>query len=303
MEYDPIREDTELYEQSTEVPVYTPTKGFDYPSVSPAISNERQREIEDNISLLLRNLSDDPIKHALKTPLSSAVGCVGDNIPSRTASMSHNEPAEPPVNVSRSKYSPKVGVRAMFQVPESADNISQDLPSVGTSEVTVVADDAPTTERFSRAWRRICRPYNTSSRNARRRYKTRTKNTPHRTGYGRSSSGGRPDYRSKSKTAYDTELRSSRSDNRRDQKVKSELFVRNICFETEWGDLHRLFTSVGEIQDFRLVDHISNGKRRRYATLSYNRDADAKQAMRKLAGRTIDGREIAIRLSSGTSSN
>lgn len=79
-----------------------------------------------------------------------------------------------------------------------------------------------------------------------------------------------------------------------------KLFVGNLSFDTETEKIRRLFETIGEVKDAYMPSERGNGKHRGFAFVTMAAQ-DAEEAMKKLTGEDLDGRQIRIEEAGGKS--
>jgi len=79
-----------------------------------------------------------------------------------------------------------------------------------------------------------------------------------------------------------------------------KLFVGNLSFDTETEKIRRLFETIGEVKDAYMPSDRGNNKHRGFAFVTMAAQ-DAEEAMKKLTGEELDGRQIRIEEAGGKS--
>ena len=77
---------------------------------------------------------------------------------------------------------------------------------------------------------------------------------------------------------------------------KNKLFVSNLSPTTTKEDLHKVFDKIGCLKDIRIVT-FRNGHSKGNAYVEYEDEISANEAVNKLDGTLIDGRNIKVAIS------
>ena len=73
-----------------------------------------------------------------------------------------------------------------------------------------------------------------------------------------------------------------------------KLFVGNLSFDTTRDELEALFTPMGEVTELSVPTDRDTGRPRGFAFVTYADDASATEAITKLDGTEIGGRNIRV---------
>lgn len=76
--------------------------------------------------------------------------------------------------------------------------------------------------------------------------------------------------------------------------MSSKLFVGNLSFTTGEAELRDAFAPFGTLTEVNLVSDRYTGRPRGFAFVTFATDAEAKSAIDKLNGVTLDGSVIAV---------
>ncbi|MBX9669179.1 MAG: RNA-binding protein [Candidatus Obscuribacterales bacterium] len=76
-----------------------------------------------------------------------------------------------------------------------------------------------------------------------------------------------------------------------------KLFVGNLPFSTSEEDLQKLFEQSGSVSSVSMPLDRETGRKRGFAFVEMETQAQAEQAVKALNGMTIDGRQIAVNAS------
>ncbi len=76
-----------------------------------------------------------------------------------------------------------------------------------------------------------------------------------------------------------------------------KLFVGNLPFSTSEEDLQKLFEQSGAVSSVSMPLDRETGRKRGFAFVEMETQAQAEQAVKALNGMTIDGRQIAVNAS------
>jgi hypothetical protein len=78
------------------------------------------------------------------------------------------------------------------------------------------------------------------------------------------------------------------------KKATAILFVGNLDFETEEGELRRAFEEFGEVKDVRIVTRLKTGRSLGYGYVEFTDVEDSVKALRSRGGYELDGRNIRV---------
>jgi RNA recognition motif-containing protein len=79
--------------------------------------------------------------------------------------------------------------------------------------------------------------------------------------------------------------------------VNNKLFVGNLSFKTTQEHLQELFAEFGEVVSVAIPTDRDTGRQRGFAFVEMSNQADAEAAIKGLNGRDVDGRQIAVNVS------
>ena len=73
-----------------------------------------------------------------------------------------------------------------------------------------------------------------------------------------------------------------------------KLFVGGLSWDTNDDGLRQAFAGCGEITEAKVITDRDTGKSRGFGFVSFVNDEDAKAAIAKMDGQTLDGRNIKV---------
>ncbi|HEY9733738.1 MAG: RNA-binding protein [Candidatus Obscuribacterales bacterium] len=79
--------------------------------------------------------------------------------------------------------------------------------------------------------------------------------------------------------------------------MNNKLFVGNLSFKTTQQGLQDLFAEYGEVVSVAIPQDRETGRQRGFAFVEMANQADAEAAIKALNGRDLDGRQIAVNVS------
>lgn len=79
--------------------------------------------------------------------------------------------------------------------------------------------------------------------------------------------------------------------------MNNKLFVGNLSFKTTQQGLQDLFSEYGEVVSVAIPQDRETGRQRGFAFVEMANQADAEAAIKALNGRDLDGRQIAVNVS------
>ena len=79
--------------------------------------------------------------------------------------------------------------------------------------------------------------------------------------------------------------------------MNNKLFVGNLSFKTTQQGLQDLFAEYGEFVSVAIPQDRDTGRQRGFAFVEMANQADAEAAIKALNGRDLDGRQIAVNVS------
>lgn len=79
--------------------------------------------------------------------------------------------------------------------------------------------------------------------------------------------------------------------------MNNKLFVGNLSFKTTQQGLQDLFAEYGEVVSVAIPQDRDTGRQRGFAFVEMANQADAEAAIKALNGRELDGRQIAVNVS------
>ncbi|PYK08742.1 MAG: RNA-binding protein [Verrucomicrobia bacterium] len=74
----------------------------------------------------------------------------------------------------------------------------------------------------------------------------------------------------------------------------TKLYVGNLPFNTTENELQELFAQAGAVQEVTLMQDRFTGKSRGFAFVTMGSDEDAQNAISKLNGHAIEGRQLTV---------
>lgn len=79
--------------------------------------------------------------------------------------------------------------------------------------------------------------------------------------------------------------------------MNNKLFIGNLSFKTTQQGLQELFSEYGEVVSVAIPQDRETGRQRGFAFVEMANQADAEAAIKALNGRELDGRQIAVNVS------
>jgi RNA recognition motif-containing protein len=76
--------------------------------------------------------------------------------------------------------------------------------------------------------------------------------------------------------------------------MAKKLFVGGLSWETTDSDLKKAFSVYGEITEAKVITDRDTGRSRGFGFVTFARDEDAKTAISKMHGSSLDGRTITV---------
>ncbi len=74
----------------------------------------------------------------------------------------------------------------------------------------------------------------------------------------------------------------------------TKLYVGNLPFNTTENELQELFSQAGAVQEVTLMQDRFTGKSRGFAFVTMSSDEEAQNAISKLNGHAIEGRQLTV---------
>jgi cold-inducible RNA-binding protein len=76
--------------------------------------------------------------------------------------------------------------------------------------------------------------------------------------------------------------------------MAKKLFVGGLSWDTTDDGLRQAFASYGEITEAKVITHRDTGRSRGFGFVTFARDEDAKTAISKVDGTSLDGKTIKV---------
>ncbi len=76
--------------------------------------------------------------------------------------------------------------------------------------------------------------------------------------------------------------------------MAKKLFVGGLSWETTDSDLKKAFAPFGEITEAKVITDRGTGRSRGFGFVTFAREEDAKTAISKMHGTSLDGRNITV---------
>jgi RNA recognition motif-containing protein len=73
-----------------------------------------------------------------------------------------------------------------------------------------------------------------------------------------------------------------------------KLYVGNLSFETSQQDLEKVFGEVGTVESTNLIEDRETGRSRGFAFIEMSSEEEGQNAITKLNGKEISGRELIV---------
>ncbi len=72
------------------------------------------------------------------------------------------------------------------------------------------------------------------------------------------------------------------------------MYVSNLGFHTTENDLRKLFEAFGQVSSAKVIMDRETGNSRGFGFVEMNSEAEAGEAMSKLNGKDVEGRQISV---------
>ena len=76
--------------------------------------------------------------------------------------------------------------------------------------------------------------------------------------------------------------------------MSMKLYVGNLSFETSSQDLEKVFGEVGTVESTNLIEDRETGRSRGFAFIEMSSEEEGQNAITKLNGKEISGRELIV---------
>ncbi|HEX8369246.1 MAG TPA: RNA-binding protein [Pyrinomonadaceae bacterium] len=76
--------------------------------------------------------------------------------------------------------------------------------------------------------------------------------------------------------------------------MSMKLYVGNLSFETSQQDLEKVFGEVGTVESTNLIEDRETGRSRGFAFIEMSSEEEGQNAITKLNGKEISGRELIV---------
>ena len=76
--------------------------------------------------------------------------------------------------------------------------------------------------------------------------------------------------------------------------MAKKLFVGGLSWEMTDANLKKVFSAFGEITEAKVITDRDTGRSRGFGFVTFVRDEDAKAAISKMHGTSLDGRDITV---------
>jgi len=73
-----------------------------------------------------------------------------------------------------------------------------------------------------------------------------------------------------------------------------KLYVGNLSFQTSQEDLEKVFSEVGTVESTNLIEDRETGRSRGFAFIEMSSEEEGQNAITKLNGKEISGRELIV---------
>jgi len=72
------------------------------------------------------------------------------------------------------------------------------------------------------------------------------------------------------------------------------IYVSNLSFKVQDGDLQRIFEAYGEVSSAKVITDRNTGRSRGFGFVEMVNDEDAQQAIQELNGKEVEGRQLGV---------
>ena len=72
------------------------------------------------------------------------------------------------------------------------------------------------------------------------------------------------------------------------------MYVSNLSFHTADDDLRKLFEQFGNVSSVKIITDIETGRSRGFAFVEMDSDAEAKEAIKGLNNKDVEGRALSV---------
>ncbi len=72
------------------------------------------------------------------------------------------------------------------------------------------------------------------------------------------------------------------------------LYVSNLSFRVQDGDLQRIFESFGEVTSAKVITDRNTGRSRGFGFVEMANDDEAQAAIQQLNGKEVEGRQLGV---------
>ena len=72
------------------------------------------------------------------------------------------------------------------------------------------------------------------------------------------------------------------------------IYVGNLGYKVSGEDLRTLFEEYGDVSDAKIINDRFNGRSKGFGFVVMENDSDAKKAIMKLSGTTLENRQIIV---------
>ena len=76
--------------------------------------------------------------------------------------------------------------------------------------------------------------------------------------------------------------------------MSMKLYVGNLSFQTSQEDLEKVFSEVGTVESTNLIEDRETGRSRGFAFIEMSSEEEGQNAITKLNGKEISGRELIV---------
>jgi len=93
-------------------------------------------------------------------------------------------------------------------------------------------------------------------------------------------------------SSYQDEQQSSSNYDNNSSSAKNKVFVGGLAWETDESSLRKIFDEFGELEEVRVVTDRNTGRSKGFGFVTFKDKTAADEAVRKMDGQDVDGRQV-----------